>query len=305
MSSPIDLTRLPAPNIIEPLDYEQILAERKASLLTLVPEDRRDEVEATMALESEPLTIQLQESAYRELTLRNRVNDAGRAMMLAFARGADQDQIGGNYNTERLVITEADDTANPPVAEVLEDDDAYQLRIQEAFDGLSVAGPGAAYEFLARSASGKVADARCVSPAPCEIVVYILSTEGDGTADQALLDIVDAALNPEEVRPLGDYVLVRSAEIVHYEIDAVIAVSNGPESEIIKQAADKNVTKESKPKRALARSVFRSKLDAVLHVEGVRHVLIHQPAADIVLTKGQAAYCTAINVVPLIEDDND
>jgi phage-related baseplate assembly protein len=305
MSSPIDLSRLPAPDIIEALDYEQIFAERKASLLALTPADRRAEVELTMTLESEPLTIQLQESAYRELVLRNRINDAARAMMLAFARGSDQEQIGANFNTKRLVITEADNSASPPIAEVLEEEDAYQLRIQEAFDGLSVAGPGAAYEMLARGASGKVRDARCVSPAPCEIVIYVLSTEGDGTADQALLDTVSDALSPEEVRPLGDMVTVVSAEIINYEIDAVIAVSHGPESEIVSDAAIEKVTTGSKHRRALGRSIYRSKLDSELHVEGVRHAIVHQPADNILLTKGQAARCTAINISVVVEDDDD
>ena len=38
MSSPIDLSRLPAPDVVEPLDYESILAERKAALIALYPE---------------------------------------------------------------------------------------------------------------------------------------------------------------------------------------------------------------------------------------------------------------------------
>ncbi|VEA33816.1 baseplate assembly protein [Salmonella enterica subsp. enterica] len=57
--------------------------------------------------------------------------------------------------------------------------------------GLSVAGPTAAYEFHARSADGRVADASATSPAPAEVVLTVLSREGDGTAEKDLLDVVE------------------------------------------------------------------------------------------------------------------
>ena len=303
MSSPIDLSLLPAPDVIEPLDYEQILAERKAAFIDLVPANQQAEVTATLELESEPLTILLEESALRELTLRNRINDAARAVMLAYARGNDMDQIGANFNTQRLLITPADPDAVPPTDAVYESEEAYQLRIQEAFDGLSVAGPGAAYEFFARSAHGHVADASCVSPAPCEIVMSILSTEEDGTAGQYLIDAVATALSPEEVRPMGDLVTVQSAEIIDYQIEAVIYVPSSPEASIMLAAAQDRIAKEVKQKRPLGRSVYRTRLGSVLHVEGVIKIDLIQPAADIVLTRLQAARCTGINVIAEVLDE--
>ncbi|HZS80432.1 MAG TPA: baseplate J/gp47 family protein [Herbaspirillum sp.] len=302
MSSPIDLTQLPAPNIIESLDYEQILANRKAKLLTLVPEDRRNEIEATLQLESEPLTILLEENALQEMVLRNRINDAARAVMLAYAKGADLRGIGANFNIEQLIVTPADPDAVPPVAEVREDEESLKLRIQEAFDGLSVAGPGAAYEFFARSAHGQVADARAASPAPCEVVIAVLSTEGDGTADQALLDAITAALRHEDIRPIGDLVTVQSAEVIPYEIVAEIYVPPGPESSIISDAAIQRAQDETEKKRPLGRGVYRSKLDAVLHAEGVIKVNLIEPSTDIVLTSQQAAYCTNITVTTKVMD---
>jgi phage-related baseplate assembly protein len=302
MSSPIDLTQLPAPNIIESLDYEQILANRKAKLLTLVPEDRRNEIEATLQLESEPLTILLEENALQEMVLRNRINDAARAVMLAYAKGADLRGIGANFNIEQLIVTPADPDAVPPVAEAREDEESLKLRIQEAFDGLSVAGPGAAYEFFARSAHGQVADARAASPAPCEVVIAVLSTEGDGTADQALLDAITAALRHEDIRPIGDLVTVQSAEVIPYEIVAEIYVPPGPESSIISDAAIQRAQDETEKKRPLGRGIYRSKLDAVLHAEGVIKVNLIEPSTDIVLTSQQAAYCTNITVTTKVMD---
>ena len=103
--TPIDLSRLPAPVVIEQIDYEAILAGRKAYAVSLWPADQQAEVAATLALESEPLTKLLQESAYRETLLRQRVNEAALAVLLPFAQGADLEQIGARFNVARLIIT--------------------------------------------------------------------------------------------------------------------------------------------------------------------------------------------------------
>lgn len=78
----IDLSQLPAPNVVEVLDYESVLSERKTTLLSLCDESQRDAVARTLQLESEPLTKLLEESAYREIIWRQRVNEAARALSL-------------------------------------------------------------------------------------------------------------------------------------------------------------------------------------------------------------------------------
>ncbi|AGR58530.1 Baseplate assembly protein J [Salmonella bongori N268-08] len=75
------------------------------------------------------------------------------------------------------------------------------MRAQAAFDGLSVARAVSAYEYFARSASGKVADAKATSPSPAVVVLSVLSTEGDGTATPELLATVTDALSAEDRRP--------------------------------------------------------------------------------------------------------
>ena len=50
----IDLSQLPAPAVVEELDYEAIYTERKAMLLSLYPEDQRAAVARTLMLESDP-----------------------------------------------------------------------------------------------------------------------------------------------------------------------------------------------------------------------------------------------------------
>jgi phage-related baseplate assembly protein len=303
MSTPIDLTQLPAPSVVEVLDFEAILATRKEHLVSLLPEAERAAVTALLQLESEPATKLLEENAYQETILRNRVNEAGKAVMLAFALDGDLDQLGANVNVERLTITAADPSALPPVAAVMEDNDAYRLRIQEAPDGLSVAGPKASYEFHARSSDGRVKDASATSPAPASVTVTVLANNDTGIADAALLATVARALNAEEVRPLGDRLTVQAAQVIDYQIEATLFIGVGPEVPILLDAARANAVRVSQPRRPLGHSIYRSACSAAVHVEGVRKVVLTSPAADIELNATQAARCTAIKLNVVVLDE--
>lgn len=289
----IDLSQLPSPTIIEALDFETILVAVKAVMVAAFSEDEQSAVAAALGLESEPLNIIAQAMAYRELLLRQRINEGAAACMLSHATGDDLDNIAANLDTERLTITAATDTADA----VTESDEALRLRAQAAFEGMSVAGPSAAYEYFARSASGQVADARATSPSPAEVVVAVLSTEGDGTASAELLSTVAAAVNDEEVRPLGDRVTVQSAEIVGYDIDATLYLYPGPESEPIINAAMASLkTFLADNDKKIGRDIVRSAISAALHVQGVQRVVINAPAADLQIDNTQAARNTGYTV---------
>ncbi|SAV43946.1 Baseplate assembly protein J [Klebsiella pneumoniae] len=289
----IDLSQLPSPTIIEELDFETILAEVKAVMVAAFPADQQSAVAAALGLESEPLNIIAQAMAYRELLLRQRINEGAAACMLSHATGDDLDNIAANLDTERLTITAATDTADA----VTESDEALRLRAQAAFEGMSVAGPSAAYEYFARSASGQVSDARATSPSPAEVVVAVLSTEGDGTASAELLAAVAAAVNDEEVRPLGDRVTVQSAEVVGYEVDATLYLYPGPESEPIINAAMASLQAFlADNDKKIGRDIVRSAISAALHVQGVQRVVINTPAADLQIDNTQAARNTGYTV---------
>lgn len=293
----IDLNQLPAPDVVEVLDYESILAERKATLISLFPAEQQDAVARTLVLESEPLTKFLEENAYREVLLRQRVNEAARATMLAFSASTDLDVMAANNNTARLTIVPADDTTIPPTAAVMESDTDLRLRAQQAFEGLSVAGPVGAYEYHGRSADGRVADISVVSPSPACVTITVLAREGDGTAGADLLSVVEKALNAEDVRPVGDRVTVQAARIVPYEVAATLYFYPGPEAEPIRAAAEQKLKAYITTQHRLGRDVRRSAIYAALHVEGVQRVELSTPQSDIVLGKHQASYCTRYSII--------
>ncbi|WP_447885194.1 baseplate assembly protein [Serratia fonticola] len=287
----IDLSQLPAPDVVEALEYESLLAERKATLISLYPADQQEAFARVLALESEPIVKLLQENAYRELMLRQRVNEAARAVMVAFATGSDLDQLGANVDTPRLVITPADDTTLPPTPAVMESDSEYRIRLPQAFEGISVAGPSGAYEYHGRAADGRVADVKAISPSPACVTISVLSREGNGTASADLLAVVASALNDENVRPVGDRVTVQSATIVKYVIEAVLYLYPGPEAVTIQAAAEAKLKRYITAQHRLGRDIRLSAIYAALHVEGVQRVELKKPLADIVLNTTQASFC--------------
>lgn len=292
----IDLSQLPAPQVVEQLDYEQILSDRKAYAVSLWPAEEQREIAARLELESEPLSKLLQESAYREMIWRQRVNEAVLANLLSSAEGTDLEQLAANYNVKRLVIQQGNPKASPPVPRIMEGDDSLRERAQMAWEGLSTAGPRNSYIFHARAADGRVADATADSPSPAAVVVTVQSVIGDGASPDDLLSVVADYLSDEDRRPVADRLTVQSAEVLPYQVMATLhLITIGPESEPILAAAEKRLVTYVHQRRRLGMEVTESALHAALHVEGVRKVIL-KDWQDIKASLQQAPYCTGIKL---------
>jgi len=113
--TPIDLSRLPPPAVIEALDFEAVRAEMLADFKSRFPGFTAD-------LESDPVVKLIETAAYRELSLRQRINEAARAVMLATSNGTDLDHLAALYGVQRLVVHPGDDLAVPPRLQVMEED---------------------------------------------------------------------------------------------------------------------------------------------------------------------------------------
>lgn len=292
----LDLSTLPAPKIIEELNFETIYNNRKTRFINLYPLNQQTELRKTLALESEPIAKLLQEASYQELLLRQRINEAALAVMVAYSNGEDLDNLSAIFNVKRLIVQQADNTITPPIEQIMESDLDLQNRTPEAFEGLSVAGPRGAYRFFAKSADGRVLDAEVLSPAPCYVTIVILSRENTGIASQELLTIVSAEVNDEERRPIADRVTVQSAKIINYQIEANIYLDPYPEAEPIKAAAIENLKVFINNKHRIGIRINRSAIMSALHVEGVQRVELIKPVQDIIITKEQASYCSSFTV---------
>ena len=278
----IDLSTLPAPAVLESLSFESILAEMVLTVQTGVPGLFDGIPDFDASLESDPAVKVLQVAAWYRLVDRARKNEDVKACMVAYAAGDDLTNLGALLGVDRLTG---------------ELDDAYRERIVMAPDGFSVAGPEAAYVFHARSASPLVRDATAISPSPSEIVVTILSTEGDGTASPELLAIVEAALSSMTIRPLTDHVTVQSAEIINYTANATLYVYDGPDSSVVLANAIAGRDKYINAMRKLGRDVTRSGLNAAQFADGAQRVVLADPSADIICNATQAGWCTARSTI--------
>lgn len=293
----VDFSQLIQPDIIEEIDFEALYTERKEALIQLWSSEEQPSIRQTLTRESEPLVKLLQENCYREMILRNRINQAARALLLAYATKNDLDQLGANFNVKRLVVSPADNSTTPPTEAVMESDDAFRERIQLAFDTLSVAGPEAAYKKFARDADGRVGDVSVVSPQPAYVTLTILQADSlTGAASPELVQIVTNAVTAEDVRPIGDRVTVQSASIINYAINAKLYIGKDPEAATLLQQAIANVTAYATKQKRLGRSIRMSAIYAALHIDGVNRVELISPTADVVLTPAQASYCTSISV---------
>ncbi|WP_443696828.1 baseplate assembly protein [Pseudomonas sp.] len=286
----VDLSSLPAPSVLEPLDFEEVYQEGLSVFRGYMGGNWN------AALESDPVTKVLEVGAYIKVGNRARVNDAGKAVLLAHAIGGDLDHLGANVNLKRLVIQAEDLLAVPPVREVKEDDDPFRERIQLAYEGLTTAGPRNSYILHARNASGLVADATAESPAPCFVTVTVLCLDGEGEAPPELLATVATALNDDDVRPVGDRVTVQSAQVIRYPINAILHMASaGPEADASLAEAKSRLAAWINPRKRLGVEVARSGVDAQLHVAGVSRVEL-VGWQDLAPTKAQAAFCTGYTV---------
>ncbi len=82
------------PNIIEPLNFEEIFFRMKEELVS------RD-ASFTGLVESDPAIKILEVAAWRELLLRQRMNEAVKSNLLKFAKGEDLDNLAEFYGVER------------------------------------------------------------------------------------------------------------------------------------------------------------------------------------------------------------
>ncbi|MEL8055042.1 MAG: baseplate J/gp47 family protein [Pseudomonadota bacterium] len=279
----IDLSNLPPPEIAESLDYQQIVVDTQAALIAIDPA-----LEPVLALESEPMTKLIQAFAYRELLIRVRINDAAQSGLLAFATGGTLDHLGALLGTVRLD------------GEV---DSSFRGRIQMAFERLSVAGPRQAYIENAKAADPRVTDVGVFSQSPGQVNVIVLG-DTDQAADQDLLDVVSAALNHEDVRPLTDQIVVSSAQPVVIDVTASLFIDPGPDEALVTNTAQDALEAYFISIRRVGADVAFSGIAAALHQSGVSRVAISNPAGDVAISSTQAPVIGQITLSAVVNSDD-
>ena len=282
LTNAIDLSKLPEFEFIEQLSIDDITADALQWLTA------QDGVEAPLD-PGDPSYREIRSAAYRERILRRALEDAFRNTSLLYAEKDALDHIGVTYHrTPRLPG---------------EQDKQYRQRIALSPEGKSVAGPKNSYIFHAKSASPLVADVTFMSPLENEVVLTVLSSEGDGIPTQELLDTVVQAVNPSDVRAQGDRVTIQAATLLNYSINATLILRSSVDNALVVEAARQATIQYYQEQKYLGGWVVDSGIKKHLHQVGVVDVELHD-WQNVKANSEQAPNCTAFNLVTEVLNDD-
>lgn len=287
VASNLDLSTLPSPEVIKGVNYETILAERLARFKALWPDFDME------SLETDPAKVLQEVDAYREMLDKAAINDSARAVMVAFATGANLDNLAAFYGVVRLVISPA---ANG-VAAVYETDADLRRRVQLAPEQLPYAGmTGGGYRALALRVAPTLKDVSAVKRSGGRIDVVLLSRTGNGTVDSGVVSAVASVFRDDEATQLTDIVSVRAADIVSYTISLKLRIPLGPDHAAVRTAAQTAIRAYCDARHRVGLAVYATGIIAAAMVGGVEQVVPVAPIVDVLPGQFGAAYCTAITV---------
>lgn len=268
--APIDLSALPAPAVVEVWSFAAIVTARLADFsgrmgLAAIPYD-------VSSLQSDPAVMLQEVGAYREGLVLQRINDAALATMLAYAQGTDLDNVVAAFSTLRAAG---------------EGDPSLRARGQLAWEALSQGGTYGGYQYRAISADPvglaevAVHGAEVAGVAPGQVMIVCLGANASGQPSPASLAAVVAAF-PRASRKVNDEIVVRSATMVPWSVDATLILADGADPASVVAAQTAALTAFAAARRAIGASVSPGAVAAVLGYNAsglVYDVVVRQPAA--------------------------
>jgi phage-related baseplate assembly protein len=260
------LNDLQSPQIIEELSFEEILQQMKERLVAI-------DQEYTAFLGSDPVMKLMEVAAYRELLLRQRINQAAKANLLAFATGSDLANLSLFYGITRKEG---------------ETDEELRTRTHAKIVGWSSAGSREAYKFHALNSDPMVKEANADSPEPGLVRISILSKENGGVVSQDLLEKVTTYMMREDVRMLTDTVEVVPCGLIEINVKAKIILMSSTPPEILKNIRESFILAFSKI-AGLGVSISRAWIISNLFANGVKDVELQSPTEDVLVTEIECA----------------
>nr|WP_255607994.1 baseplate J/gp47 family protein [Methylosinus sp. Sm6] len=223
--------------------------------------------------------------------------------MLAFATGADLEQLAALYGVTRRLIA----AATADAAAVYETDGELRRRVQIAPEAFSTCGSAGSYIHHALEAAPELIDARPIlslsSSGQAGVRVVCLARDGDGVPSDAALAAVRARLNCTDVKPMTVPVAIAGAAPVAYSVAAVLQIHAGTTAAPIRVAATAAAQAMIAARRGLGVDVLRQAFEAALRVAGVERVVLTAPQADIDIADDQCAFCVSLDVLVPSDDD--
>lgn len=296
----IELSQLPPFTVLEAISSDTIIQQRMAKLILIWQHnDPPNSAQYDVGnLEFDPIKINQECSAYFETLVRNRVNQACRAVTLAFAVGGNLDAIASRYpgGMPRLLN---------------EGDDAYRTRIWLSPNALSPNGLYESYVFYAFTAAAiagtPLRDCQVLSsPGKPNVAITIMADgspiialqDGNGeytgefsaspvpTPSNTLITSVYSYITAsgEGRKGLTDVVSVNGPKIVFVDYKIRVLLYPGWDVGEAMQGLYPALAALLESQRYLGFSHTLAAIDAVLKVSGVFNVLVDSPAHDVLVS---------------------
>lgn len=277
----IDFARLPPPDVIETIVYEDLLQRYKDEVLAKNPK-----LAAAVTLEQSPTNVVLSAEAYGEMLVRARINAAARAVMLAFSKGADLDNLAAFFGVERSAG---------------ETDDSLRRRAQLAPEAFSTAGSEGAYIFQALTADpAAIRDATAVKMDDKGRVRICVMANGTNPVPttETILKVRDR-INSKGIRPLTDVISVVPVKVLKQQIVANVSLYPGPDAGLVMNDIGIALNKVRANVSLIGRDLTRSAIISALNQEGVQSVDLISPAENVVVNTDQCALIESAKITPL------
>lgn len=277
----IDFARLPPPDVVETIDYEVLLKRYKLDVLS-----KNDKLASALNLEQSPTNVILSAEAYGEMLVRARVNAAARAVMLAFSKGADLDNLAAFFGVERAAG---------------ETDDSLRRRAQLGPEAFTTAGSEGAYIFQALTADPVVI--RDVTAVKVDdrgrVRICVMAAGADPVPTNDTILKVRDRLNSKGIRPLTDVISVVPVKVIRTNIVANLSLYPGPDASLIMADVAKALTKVRTNVSLIGRDLTRSAIISALNQEGVQSVDLISPAENVAADTDQCVLIESAAVTPL------
>lgn len=259
----LDVAQLPPPDAVEVLDFDTAFADWMARFVAEaqaagLPYD-------VETLRSDPIGWVMRVAAYRgDVVLRQRVNDAVKAVLLATATGADLDNVAADLRVVRME-GEADEDLRlrralaPEAFTTCGTSAAYRFHAGRAHPDVDVHGTavyGAEYAFVPEGQVHVVVQSKNGSGAPSRQVLLAVATllrAWDAPEIAGYARPTPQQLDDDKLRPDTDHVVVRGASVTEYAVRGVLTAPPGPSAETLRLEAEKRIRAYGEAQRRVGR----------------------------------------------------
>lgn len=283
----IEIDQLPAMEVLEVIDSENILNSRMDKFVELwrfydPPAGAQYDVDL---LEFDPIKITQESSTFFELLLRDRVNQAARSVTLAYAFGGDLEAIASRYpgGVPRLPG---------------ETDDHYRMRVWLSPNTLSPHGVYEAYVFWALTAAPELRDVTATAKPGNPTVTITLMANGppvtvgiDGKSVTAFPSPVPTIAQIDAVRSyelkdsrkaMTDVLNIQPAKIVNVNYSVRYWLFPGWAADLLEKQLYTAAAALIEKQRWLGYSHVQAAMEAALKTSGVFNVIVDTPLDTIV-----------------------